>query len=92
MRIVALVLVLAGCGDPLRQDMQMFCRAADVTHSRNPMVIADYVQPRVKTKELRELFDTGHVFEKARALAVKAGLDTCETLDVMEGKAKVAPE
>jgi hypothetical protein len=102
MKIAGFVLVamLVGCkGDPLRDDMKTFCRAADVKNSKSLVDIGPYVAERAKSKQVLDilvLLKSGSVTLQEvtlqfRELAAKAGLDECATLDILDGKRAPRP-
>jgi hypothetical protein len=96
MRVMAKLLmiacVLAACsGDALRDDMKMFCRAADVTNGKTVVEIAPYIADRMKTDELKHLMlslkDGTTTFDlfvaDANALVTRAKLEDCRTIKVL---------
>lgn len=91
-KLLLACVVLVGCkSDPLREDMKMFCRAADVTNAKSAVEVFTYVAERMETDELKALMlsvrdgsTTLHEFlANADALAKKAGVEPCETVKVL---------
>ncbi len=87
---VVLSLLTAGCsGDPLKADVEMFCKATTGTDWKSFVDVGPYVAERLKTDEFRTLLMKPRNGElnieqfagQVRALMKQTGVTECRTLD-----------
>lgn len=91
MKYMVLVALLAGCKDPLRADVEMFCNATTGTDWKTFMDVAPYAAEHAKTTELVQLLQKpgrgtmtiGEFARDFRELMKKAGVEQCATLEVI---------
>jgi hypothetical protein len=95
MRALVACVFLVGCkNDPLYDDMKMFCRAVDVTQSKEVGKWGPYIAEHAETAEVKALLVSikdGNVsifdfLAKGRELAAKAKVDPCPTLDQLSAR------
>lgn len=91
MRSLVLVVLLAGCKDPLRADVEMFCNATVGTEWKTFVDVGPYAAEHAKTTELAQLLlepvhgnmTIWEFADRFRALMKKTGVEECRTLDVI---------
>lgn len=91
MKRLALLVALAGCTDPLKHDVELFCTATTGTGWKTFVEMGPYVAERLKSDEFRALLmkpvngtmDVWQFADEVRLLMSKTGVSTCKTLDVI---------
>lgn len=88
---IGFVLVMSGCGDPLKRDVEMFCSAVVGSTWTSFIDVGPYVARRAKTDEfkamLRKSVDGGmtvwEIDDQVRAWMKQTGVKSCRTLEVI---------
>jgi hypothetical protein len=91
MRRLALVMLLAGCKDPLQADVEMFCNATTGTDWKTFIDVGPYAAEHAKSNELKQLLlkpaqgsiTIWEFADQFRELMKKAGVEQCRTLEVI---------
>lgn len=88
---IGLVVLVAGCGDPLKHDVEMFCNAVVGSTAKHFMDIGPYVAEHSLSTEfktmLRKVPGGGttiwEIADQVRGWMKETGVTRCKTLDVI---------
>jgi hypothetical protein len=88
---LGLALLVSGCGDSLKHDVEMFCSAVVGSSAKTYNEIGPYVAERARSDEfkamLRESVGGGltiwEIADKVRGWMKQTGVTSCKTLDVI---------
>lgn len=88
---IGVVVLVAGCGDPLKHDVEMFCDAVVGSNAKTFMEIGPYVAEHSLSTEFKTMLQkTVHggmtiweISDQVRGWMKEKGVTGCKTLDVI---------
>jgi len=86
-----LVVALAGCSDPVKADVEMYCNAVIGSTWTTFNEVGPYAAQHARSDEFRRLLlepvdhgmDVWQFADKFRELMARTGVERCKTLDVI---------